>query len=73
MKPKDYIGIAVWHRRSGSFQYYIDERQAEAADEGAPADAIYRNHDTRKWVCVSDLAPEHEFRMVYAEAIKDKK
>lgn len=70
LKPADYHGIALWGRQLGSFQYYIDGQQAKAADDKAPLDALYDRGD--HWVCVSDLKPDHEFRVDYVTYLKQK-
>jgi hypothetical protein len=63
--PKDYKAIALWGRQLGSFQYYIDGQQHMAADQEAPTDALYFSDAEGKWVCVSDLKPDHRFRVHY--------
>lgn len=65
--PHEYKAIAMWGKRMGSRSYYIEDEQYRASQDGAPIDATYRNHDTGKWVCVSDFEPNHLFRMEYEE------
>ena len=55
MKPQDYKYIAGWHYLTGSEPYYVNNLQAQAARENAPADACYRDHDSREWVCAKDV------------------
>ena len=62
-KPCEYIATAKWHRNTGSYQYYITAMQERAAATNAPIDALFCRGD--KWVCVSDLAPNHHFREWY--------
>jgi hypothetical protein len=69
-KPSDYLAIAVWGKRMGSFIYYIRDQQERALREGAPIDALYERDG--QWSCVSDLAPDHDFRQSYALALAAK-
>lgn len=62
-----YLGIQLWHLRTGSRQYYIDRLIERATEEYAPEDAIYKDHDTGEWVCVSDLDETHSFRTLWEE------
>lgn len=52
-KPRDYRGIAAWHAGS-SMGYYIKNLQEEAANEGAPLTAIYRQGDG-EWATMEDV------------------
>lgn len=63
--PKEYLAVRLWGRDLGSYDYYINDEQQRASVDGAPVDAIYREHGTGKWVCVSDLQPDHSFRARY--------
>lgn len=65
-KPTDYTAIRLWGLALRSYDYYIERVQAEAAEENAPLNAIYKDSE-EKWVCVSDLDPENPFRKDYAE------
>jgi MOSC domain-containing protein YiiM len=63
-----YPAVREWHRRSGSFAYYVKDQVAKAEHDGAPQDAIYkRDHHggDDQWVTVRDLAADHEFRQWY--------
>lgn len=62
---KEYIATELWHRRTGSYQYYIDAMQAKAAKDNAPIDALYESNGN--WVCMSDLAEDHPFRAAFAK------
>ncbi len=59
-KPTDYVATDVWHRTTGSLQYYITRMQEKAFADNAPLDALFERDG--KWTCVSDLAPGHHFR-----------
>ena len=54
-KPEEYRHIAAWGRLLGSFVYYVEGQQRQAAEEGAPLDAIYRDHATREWRTMRDV------------------
>lgn len=69
-KPGDYVAIAAWGRKLGSYPYYIENEQLRAFDANAPIDAVYKKYDTAEWQTVSAMMPEHEFRQQYAEALK---
>lgn len=64
-----YKAIETWHRLSGSRAYYITDLQHKAAANNAPLDALYVQHDRDnkpvKWICVSDLAADHPFRLMW--------
>lgn len=64
-KPTDYVATAVWHRTTGSFDYYIKRMQEKAHAANAPLDALFERDG--KWTCVSDLAPDHRFRKTLAD------
>lgn len=65
----DYRAIREWDRRLGSSFYYTHEQIAKAKRDGAPEDAIYKRTETGEWATVSDLAPDHPFRLWYEEAV----
>ena len=44
-KPSEYVWIKRWGKHLGSFDYYIQNQQALAAEENAPVDAIYKDDD----------------------------
>ena len=67
-KPSDYKAIALWGKETGSYDYYIKDEQDRAASDNAPLDATYKRDGT--WRCVSDLAPEHPFRLAYEKLEK---
>lgn len=69
-KPSDYLAIAVWGKRLGSFIYYIRGEQERALRDNAPIDALFERDG--QWTCVSDLAPDHDFRQSYALALAAK-
>lgn len=52
-KPTDYKYIRQWGKELQSFDYYIENQQAQAAADNAPLDAIYERDG--KWVCLSEL------------------
>jgi hypothetical protein len=77
-KPEEYVGIRVWGQTMGSYAYYIENEQRRASEDGAPVDAIHERtglggEHTGKWMTVSNLAPDHEFRRIYAEALEKEK
>lgn len=71
MKPSDYHGIALWDKQLNRTPGYTHKEQAYAARTNAPADAIYSD-GAHGWVCVSDLAPNHTFRVDYAVYLRRK-
>jgi hypothetical protein len=60
LKPEAYVAMAKWHQHRHHPSYALKTDQTRASIEGAPVDALYRRADGR-WVCVSDLTPEHPF------------
>jgi hypothetical protein len=44
-KPSDYVAIARWGKRLGSYDYYIHNEQAQAFRDNAPINAIYKRDD----------------------------
>ena len=67
---KLYHGIKLWHKTTGSLKYYIKSQQDHAVESVAPGDAIYfEAGKSRTWICVTDLAPSHPFRELYAKYI----
>lgn len=63
-KATDYFATDVWHRTTGSMQYYITDMQNKALKDEAPLDALFIRDG--KWVCVSDLPMDHRFRSTLA-------
>jgi hypothetical protein len=51
-----YPFIQAWGARLGSFKYYIDGEIEKATEDGAPQNAIYRDHDTNKWCTIDDVS-----------------
>lgn len=68
--PNQYRAMKLWLENSGSYPYYVKQEQERASEEGAPLDALYKNHEG-KWICVSDLAPDHPFRAQYDAVTKE--
>ena len=66
----DYKAIRAWGISLGSFDYYIDRVQHEALRDGAPIDALYKP-DGGKWICMSDLKPDHSFRAEFKRMFPD--
>lgn len=54
--PKDYKHIRAWGKFMGSYEYYIQNQQNEAADDQAPLDAIYKRGE--KWTLYSEVESE---------------
>lgn len=48
MSKADYPYIVAWGRMMGSFNYYIEAEVAQAAEDGAPRNAIYKRGDVWK-------------------------
>lgn len=65
-KPAEYKAIAVWHRRTGSFSSYIQRQQEDAADDGAPLDAIYKR-ESGEWARLSEVQNEELKAEIEAE------
>jgi len=53
-KPTEYKAIALWGKYTGSYQYYIENQQNQAALDNAPISAIYRNQDGT-WSTVDEV------------------
>lgn len=70
-QPSEYLATELWHRQSGSMQYYIDHMQSMASADDAPIDALYKTHETDKepntWRTMKDLSEGHPFREDYAK------
>jgi len=60
-KPSEYEECARWHQWTGSYAYYIVRMCQMASDDGAPLNAIYKQHGTDKWVTTDDMPPDHPF------------
>jgi len=57
-KPHEYVCIAAWGRRMGSFNYYITAEQKKAAADEAPITAIYERDGV--WSVAEDIRdPAH--------------
>ena len=54
-KPTDYVAIARWGKRIGSYDYYIQNEQAKAFADNAPITAIYYR-DNEGWNCAETIA-----------------
>lgn len=70
-KPSDYHAIRLWGQNLGSYEYYIANEQLKAVKDNAPLDAIDKDTDTGVWLCVTDLHPDHHFRLMYADWAKE--
>jgi hypothetical protein len=49
MKPSEYKHIRAWGAMMHSFEYYISDQQERAAQDNAPLDAIFKDHDDGHW------------------------
>ena len=72
MKAGDYKFIAAWGQNMGSYQYYIQNQQAEALADGAPITVIYKAHNGR-WVTVDECedSVEENIRAIEKEMIRN--
>ena len=61
MTPRDYKAVRAWGRYLRSYDYYITREQETAFNQNAPLDALYYSMTEQRWVCRSDLAPDHYF------------
>jgi hypothetical protein len=68
-----YKAIELWHTQTGSRAYYILNRQMDAKRANAPLDAIYFHQDSKKWICVSDLARDHKFVTDYEHMMHSRR
>jgi len=73
IEASEYKALELWHKTTGSQNYFIINRQASAKEANAPLDAIYFHNDSRRWICVSDLAPDHSFRAKYDHFIHSRR
>lgn len=56
MKPEEYVWIRKWGEMMGSSDYYIEEQQKLAAQDGAPLNAIYAGHNwPKRWETTADI------------------
>lgn len=61
-KPHEYVCIAAWGRRMGSFDYYIKDQQRKAAQMGAPLTAIYERDG--HWQRAEEIVNPHTRKMI---------
>ena len=55
---EDYKYIKLWHRQSGSQEYYVQDVVRQAQSVNAPQNAIYRRVDST-WVTTDEIeSPE---------------
>jgi hypothetical protein len=54
-QPKQYRMIQAWHKLTGSFPYYIDNLQHQAALQNAPLDACFFSSDLKRWILSSEV------------------
>lgn len=56
----DYPYVRMWHKLSGSYQYYITAQIELARKDGAPQTAIYKRspapHQREEWEALKDQA-----------------
>lgn len=65
--PNEYRAIRIWGENTGSYPYYIKAQQEKAAEENAPLNALYKDHNG-KWQTVDDLPEIHWMRDAYKKA-----
>jgi hypothetical protein len=68
--PKAYKAIRLWGENLGSYEYYIENQQRRAAEDGAPVDAIYFNDTLKRWMYVRDLFDDHPFHEQYKQYLE---
>jgi hypothetical protein len=59
-KPADYVWIARWGNRLGSYIPYVESQQEKAAQEDAPLTAIFESSGV--WMTVEDITNEDTLR-----------
>lgn len=60
MEPKDYKHIWAHGKVMGSYDYYILARQEEAAEAGAPLNAVYERDG--HWFTVDDRNTSPQYK-----------
>lgn len=53
-----YPAIVAWGQQLGSYAYYVDQECLQAAADGAPVDAIYKDSDSGEWRTVAYIRNE---------------
>lgn len=69
-KRTEYEGIRLWHKSTGSYDYYIEALQEQAANDNAPLDALYYDPDNEVWIRASDLKTDHWFNKEFGHVAK---
>lgn len=59
-----YPWVVKWCRMKGSYSSYIENQCAQAIEDNAPEDAIFKDFDSGKWNTVRDLSEDHPFHKV---------
>jgi hypothetical protein len=52
-----YPYVQAWGRMLGSSQLYVADQITRARAEHAPSDAVYRDHDTGRWITTDEIWP----------------
>jgi len=68
----EYRYIWAWNFITGSYPYYIKNLIEQAKRDKAPSDALYFGGLHGRWVCLSDLAPDHSMRARMEQAIANR-
>ena len=55
---EEYIYIYAWHKKSGSFDYYINNLIEKAKAEKAPKTAVYYDNTKKRWVTLEECRTE---------------
>jgi len=63
----DYLYIRAWGRLLGSYQYYIAAEVAQAQQDKAPHDAIFKRGDV--WHCWSDINDDNPNKWLVADIV----
>ena len=62
MRAEAYEHIAAWGHMLRSTRAYIKRQQELAAQEKAPVDSIYRDHEHKHWHRFSEVRNEETLR-----------
>ena len=70
MFDSKYQAIRIWSQHIGSYEYFIEDQQAQAEASGAPLTAIYKREGANTWTTIADIENKNISRSILTKLLE---
>ena len=70
MFDSKYQAIRIYSQHIGSYEYFIEDQQAQAEASGAPLTAIYKREGANTWTTIADIENKNISRSILTKLLE---